>query len=103
MNDIFTIANKNFNSRLIVCTGKYTTRIPEIQKQEKTYTGSITLGGTTPSYDLETKIDTNFETTHITKKLIKNTTTEFIGEINQKPTVFFTLKNPQINITFSKI
>ena len=42
---------------LIVCTGKFTKRIPEIQGQEKTYTGTITLGGTTPSYDLETKID----------------------------------------------
>ena len=42
---------------LIVCTGKFTKRIPEIQGQEKTYTGSITLGGSTPSYDLETKID----------------------------------------------
>ena len=51
---------------LIVCTGKYTKRIPEIQGQEKTYTGSITLGGTTPSYDLETKIDAKFKTIHIT-------------------------------------
>jgi len=77
---------------LIVCTGKYTKRIPEIQGQEKTYTGSITLGGTTPSYDLETKIDNNFATTHITKPLIKNTTTKFVGEIDQKPPVFSALK-----------
>ena len=77
---------------LIVCTGKFTKRIPEIQRQEKTYTGSITLGGTTPSYDLETKIANDFETTHITKKLIKHTTTEFIGEIDQKPPVFSALK-----------
>ena len=77
---------------LIVCTGKFTKRIQEIQGQEKTYTGSITLGGTTASYDLETKIDNDFETTHITRKLIKNTTTKFIGEINQKPPVFSALK-----------
>ncbi|MDC0204639.1 tRNA pseudouridine(55) synthase TruB [Flavobacteriales bacterium] len=77
---------------LIVCTGKFTKRIHEIQGQEKTYTGSITLGGTTPSYDLETKIDHDFETTHITKKLIKNTTIKFTGDINQKPPVFSALK-----------
>ena len=77
---------------LIVCTGKYTKRIPEIQGQEKTYTGSITLGGTTPSYDLETKIDNTFETTHITKRLIKNTAIKFIGEVDQKPPVFSALK-----------
>ena len=41
---------------LIVCTGKFTKKISEIQAQEKTYTGIITLGGTTPSYDLETKV-----------------------------------------------
>ena len=77
---------------LIVCTGKFTKRISEIQEQEKIYTGSITLGGTTPSYDLETKIDNDFETTHITKQLIKNTTTEFVGEIDQNPPVFSALK-----------
>lgn len=77
---------------LVVCTGKFTKRIPKIQGQEKTYTGSITLGGSTPSYDLETKIDAEFETIHITKQLIKNTTTEFIGEIDQKPPVFSALK-----------
>ena len=77
---------------LIVCTGKFTKKIPEIQRQEKTYTGSITLGGTTPSYDLETKIDNSFETRHITSQLIKNTTTRFLGEISQKPPVFSALK-----------
>jgi len=77
---------------LIVCTGKFTKRISEIQGQEKTYTGSIILGGTTPSYDLETKIDNTFGTTHITKQLIKNTITKFIGEIDQKPPVFSALK-----------
>mgnify|MGYP001410456548 CR=1 FL=1 len=45
---------------LIVCTGRFTKRIPKIQGQEKIYTGSITLGGTTPSYDLETKIDNEY-------------------------------------------
>ena len=73
---------------LIICTGKFTKRIAEIQAQEKTYTGTITLGGATPSYDLETKIDSNYKTSHITKELICQTTKEFIGEINQKPPIF---------------
>jgi len=77
---------------LIVCTGKFTKRIPEIQDQEKTYTGTITLGGTTPSYDLETEVDNNYETSHITQKLINQTTQQFIGEINQKPPIFSALK-----------
>ena len=77
---------------LIVCTGKYTKKISEIQGQEKTYTGSITLGGTTPSYDLETKIDSNYETIHITEQLIKNTALKFTGNIKQKPPVFSALK-----------
>ena len=77
---------------LIVCTGKFTKRISEIQGQEKTYTGTITLGGTTPSYDLETEVDTNYKTSHITKELIHQTTKQFIGEIDQKPPIFSALK-----------
>lgn len=77
---------------LIVCTGKFTKRISELQGQAKIYTGDITLGGTTPSYDLETEIDTKFETNHITENLIKETTTQFIGEIEQKPPIFSALK-----------
>ena len=67
---------------LIVCTGKFTKRISEFQRQEKTYTGDITLGGTTPSYDLETEIDTKFETNHITENLIRiSVGLEDIGDI----------------------
>ena len=77
---------------LIVCTGKFTKRISELQGQAKIYTGDITLGGTTPSYDLETEIDSKFETNHITENLIKETTTQFIGEIEQKPPIFSALK-----------
>ena len=77
---------------LIVCTGKFTKRISELQGQAKIYTGDITLGGTTPSYDLETEIDTKFETNHITEKLIKETTAQFVGEIEQKPPIFSALK-----------
>ena len=78
---------------LIICTGKFTKRISEFQNQEKTYTGTITLGGATPSYDLETEIDTNYKTSHITKDLIHKTIKQFIGEINQKPPIFSALKS----------
>ena len=77
---------------LIVCTGKFTKQISELQGQAKIYTGDITLGGTTPSYDLETEIDTKFETNHITENFIKETTAQFIGEIEQKPPIFSALK-----------
>jgi len=77
---------------LIVCTGKATKRISEIQGQEKTYTGTITLGGTTPSYDLETEVDINYETSHLTEGLIKEVTKKFIGEIDQKPPIYSALK-----------
>ena len=77
---------------LIVCTGKFTKRISELQGQAKVYTGDITLGGTTPSYDLETEIDIKFETNHISENLIKETTAQFTGEIEQKPPIFSALK-----------
>ena len=77
---------------LIICVGKFTKRIHEFQSQEKEYTGTITLGGTTPSYDLETEINQTFNTNHITEELLKNTTKEFIGEIDQAPPIFSALK-----------
>ena len=77
---------------LIICTGKFTKRITEIQAQAKEYTGTITVGATTPSYDLETEIDATFPTEHITETLILETTKQFIGEINQKPPVFSAIK-----------
>ena len=77
---------------LIVCTGKFTKGISEIQAQAKVYTGEITLGGTTASYDLETEVDARYETSHITKELIQNTVLDFTGEIDQKPPIFSALK-----------
>ena len=77
---------------LIICTGKFTKRITEIQAQAKEYTGTITVGATTPSYDLETELDATFPTEHITEALILETTKQFIGEINQKPPVFSAIK-----------
>src|SRR5690606_33367880 len=77
---------------LIICTGKFTKRIPELQGMVKEYTGTFHVGATTPSYDLETEIDQTFPTEHITEELIKETTKQFIGEIDQKPPVFSAIK-----------
>ena len=77
---------------LIICTGKFTKKIDSYQAQEKEYTGTITVGGTTPSYDLETEIDNKFPIEHINEELIKETTKNFIGEIDQKPPIFSALK-----------
>jgi len=83
---------------LIICTGKFTKRITEIQAQTKEYTGTITVGATTPSYDLETEIDATFSTDHITEKLIHETTQQFLGEIDQKPPVFSAIKKDGIRL-----
>jgi tRNA pseudouridine55 synthase len=77
---------------LIICTGKFTKKITEIQAQIKEYTGTIVLGATTPSYDLETEIDATFPTAHITETLILETINKFLGEIDQKPPVFSAIK-----------
>tara|TARA_B110000003_G_scaffold274619_1_gene315041 strand:- start:463 stop:1167 length:705 start_codon:yes stop_codon:yes gene_type:complete len=77
---------------LIVCTGKYTKRISEIQAQPKVYTGEIVLGFTTPSYDLETEINNEYKTSHITKELIQEAALLFTGEIDQTPPLFSALK-----------
>ncbi|MEH6407372.1 MAG: tRNA pseudouridine(55) synthase TruB [Leeuwenhoekiella sp.] len=77
---------------LIICTGKFTKRITEFMGQEKEYTGTFTLGATTPSYDLETEIDETFPTEHITRELIFQTSHDFIGSLDQFPPVFSALK-----------
>lgn len=77
---------------LLICTGKFTKTIPELQGQVKEYTGTITLGATTPSYDLETVVDATFPTEHISEETIIRATREFIGEIDQQPPVFSALK-----------
>jgi tRNA pseudouridine55 synthase len=77
---------------LIICTGKETKNISTYQAQEKEYTGTITLGATTPSYDLETEVDQHFPTTHLTEEIIKYTTAQFTGDIQQKPPIFSAIK-----------
>jgi len=77
---------------LILCTGKFTKKIDEFQAQEKEYTGTFTIGATTPSYDLETEIDNTYSTEHINADLIQKTTQQFIGRIEQKPPIFSAIK-----------
>lgn len=77
---------------VILCTGKATKTIESLMGQTKVYTGELTLGATTPSYDLETEIDKIYETTHITEDLIEEALKAFQGDIMQKPPVFSALK-----------
>lgn len=77
---------------LIICTGKQTKQINIYQGQVKEYTGTFTLGATTPSFDLETEIDKSFPTDHITNELLHQTTQQFIGDIQQKPPIFSAIK-----------
>ena len=77
---------------LLICTGKFTKKINDLQGQVKEYTGTITLGATTPSFDLETAVDQTFPVEHITKQLIQDAKSDFIGEIEQAPPIFSALK-----------
>lgn len=77
---------------LVICTGKFTKKITEIQDTVKTYTGTITVGATTPSYDKETEIDAHYPTDHITPELIEEVRMQFIGELTQTPPVFSAIK-----------
>lgn len=77
---------------LIICTGKFTKKITDYQAQTKEYTGTIILGATTPSFDLETEINQTFTISHLNDKLIKEMTKQFIGEIDQKPPIFSAIK-----------
>ena len=77
---------------LVVCTGKMTKSITDFQGQEKEYTGIIRLGGTTPSYDLETDINQKFPTEHLNHEMINDAVNNFIGEIEQYPPIFSALK-----------
>jgi len=83
---------------LLICTGKFTKRIAELQGQAKEYTGTFYIGATTPSYDLETEIDQNFPTDHINEDLIHETVKQFLGEIDQKPPIFSAIKKDGVRL-----
>ncbi|MFY8035398.1 MAG: tRNA pseudouridine(55) synthase TruB [Flexibacteraceae bacterium] len=77
---------------LIICTGKFTKRIEEFMGAPKEYTGTITLGKTTPSYDAETEPDAIFPTDHLTEALLLENTKQFIGNIQQLPPMYSAIK-----------
>lgn len=77
---------------MIVCTGKATKRIDELQAGVKEYIATIALGATTPSFDLETEIDATYPTGHITRELVEDVLLQFTGEIQQVPPAFSACK-----------
>ncbi|MEQ8924723.1 MAG: tRNA pseudouridine(55) synthase TruB [Fulvivirga sp.] len=77
---------------LILCTGKKTKKIESFQAQEKEYTGTFTIGSTTPSYDLETDIENSQSTLHITNQDILDAATKLTGLIDQVPPTFSAIK-----------
>lgn len=77
---------------LIVCSGKATKRIDELQAKEKEYIATIELGATTPSFDLETDIDATFPVEHISRELIEECLPNFVGSIQQVPPAFSACK-----------
>lgn len=77
---------------LILCTGKFTKRINEYMAQEKEYTGTITLGSTTPTYDLESEPQDFKEYSNITPAQIEAVTKQFTGEIMQVPPIHSAIK-----------
>lgn len=77
---------------LIICTGKLTKKVDEFLAEEKEYTGTITLGASTPSYDLETEINHTFPTEHITEEMIAEAAKTFLGEIEQVSPLYSALR-----------
>ncbi len=77
---------------LIVCTGKYTKQINEYMAKEKEYTGSITLGALTPTYDLESEPQDFMPVDHLTEEMIRAATIQFTGEILQVPPAHSAIK-----------
>lgn len=77
---------------LLVCTGRATRRIEELQAGSKEYVATLRLGATTPSYDLETEIDRTFPVEHITCEMIPAVLEKFKGQIMQVPPVYSAVK-----------
>ncbi len=77
---------------LLICVGKATKRIDELQAGEKVYTGTMVLGATTPCYDLERAIDHYYPYKHITPALVEDISKQFLGDIEQVPPIFSAVK-----------
>ena len=77
---------------LLVCTGKATKRIEELQAHTKEYVATLRLGATTPSFDLEKPVDAEYPTEHITREMVEETLNRFVGTIEQVPPFFSACK-----------
>ena len=77
---------------LLLCTGKATKRIEELQSHTKEYVADIMLGATTPSFDLEHPIDATYPYEHITREMLLDTLAQFTGTIDQRPPLFSACK-----------
>lgn len=77
---------------MVICTGRATKRIDELQAGVKEYVATLALGATTPSFDLETEIDATYPTEHITRELVMDTLSRFHGTIQQIPPAFSAVK-----------
>ena len=77
---------------LIICTGKMTKQIDTFQTEEKEYTGTMTLGATTPSYDMETEPDNKFDISQLTEEQLRNNCKQFTGDIQQYPPAHSAIK-----------
>ena len=77
---------------MIVCTGRATKRIDQLQAETKEYVATIALGATTPSFDLEHPIDATYPTAHITRELVEQSLQKFLGRIEQVPPAFSACK-----------
>ena len=77
---------------MIICTGKATKRIDELQSGVKEYIATVRLGATTPSFDLETPVDKTYRTDHITRELVEEILPRFIGRIEQIPPTYSACK-----------
>ncbi len=77
---------------MVLCTGKHTKRIEELQKGEKVYRATLRFGATTPTLDRETEPDETFPFEHITREAIDEVLPKFTGEIEQVPPIFSAVK-----------
>ena len=77
---------------LLLCTGKATKRIEELQAHTKEYVAEITLGATTPSFDMEHPVDATYPYEHITREMVEETLQKFVGDIDQRPPLFSACK-----------
>ena len=77
---------------MLICSGKSTRRIDELQAGRKIYTAEIALGATTPSFDLETPVDATYPTEHITREAVEEALAKFTGRIEQTPPAYSACK-----------